>query len=189
MSRFWRMYSYRVYLLYICWNDVKKTLFQYISYSTVYVRMIKCQNDQMSDTLCLFNIAIGNCPCIVFEMFMKSYIQNLFALFSSLEYAEILYVQYSTIILCSELKWTWVIVKCWYEALFESERGLCWFLLESVKKCNLHKMGTQQASGLYQWTFILNNMRTQDKSQVGSPRTRAMLGMLKWVQCMYANKE
>ena len=64
--------------------------FQYISYSTVYVRMIKCQNDQMSDTLWLFNIAIGNCPCIIFEVFMKSYIQNLFALFSSLEYAEIL---------------------------------------------------------------------------------------------------
>ena len=79
---------------YICCISVgmmwKKPCFQYISYSTVYVRMIKCQNDQMSDTLCLFNIAIGNCPCIVFEMFMKSYIQNLFALFSSLEYAEIL---------------------------------------------------------------------------------------------------
>ena len=41
-------------------------------------------------TLWLFNIAIGNCPCIIFEVFMKSYIQNLFALFSSLEYAEIL---------------------------------------------------------------------------------------------------
>ena len=109
-----------IYLLEWCYVYIyiHTPCFQYISYSTVYVRMIKCQNDQMSDTLWLFNIAIGNCPCIVFEVFMKSYIQNLFTLFPSLEYAEIL-VQYSTIIWCSELKWTWVIVfSCWYEALF-----------------------------------------------------------------------